>query len=131
MTIGVEFAYKVAFLSNKTKVKAQIWDTCKLSLILKTILAGSEKYRSITTGHYRFALGAVLVYDVTSAESFKNCRYWVDSIRCYADENVVIALVGNKSDLAVLAPHRRQVRTEDALKFATENNLLFIGESSA
>jgi hypothetical protein len=29
MTIGVEFAYKVAFLSNKTKVKAQIWDTCK------------------------------------------------------------------------------------------------------
>lgn len=95
------------------------------------ILAGSEKYRSITTGHYRFALGAVLVYDVTSAESFKNCRYWVDSIRCYADENVVIALVGNKSDLATLAPHKRQVRTEDALKFATENNLLFIGESSA
>ncbi len=45
------------------------------------IIAGSEKYRSITTGHYRFALGAVLVYDVTNAESFKSCRYWVDQIR--------------------------------------------------
>ena len=94
-------------------------------------LAGSEKYRSITTGHYRFALGAVLVYDVTSAESFKNCRYWVDSIRCYADENVVIALVGNKCDLANLAPHRRQVKLEDAQKFAKDNGLLFLGESSA
>lgn len=93
--------------------------------------AGSEKYRSITTGHYRFALGAVLVYDVTNAESFKNCRYWVDSIRCYADENVVIALVGNKCDLAQLAPQRRQVKFEEARKFANENNLLFIGESSA
>ena len=76
-------------------------------------------------------MGAVLVYDVTSGESFKNCRYWVDSIRGYADENVVIALVGNKSDLANLAPHRRQVKLEDAQKFAKDNGLLFLGESSA
>ena len=32
-TIGVEFAYKVAVLKNKTKVKAQIWDTCNYSAI--------------------------------------------------------------------------------------------------
>ena len=95
-TIGVEFAYKVAVLKNKTKVKAQIWDTCKLTLwIITSFIAGSEKYRSITTGHYRFALGAVLVYDVTNQDSFKNCRYWLDNIKTYADENVVIALVGN------------------------------------
>ena len=60
-TIGVEFAYKVATLKNKTKVKAQIWDT-----------SGSEKYRSITTGHYRFALGAVLVYDIANVDSFSS-----------------------------------------------------------
>lgn len=119
-TIGVEFAYKVAFLSNQTKVKAQIWDT-----------SGSEKYRSITTGHYRFALGAVLVYDVTNAQSFRNCRYWVDSIRSNADENVAIALVGNKCDLPTLVPAKRQVKAEEARKFAEENALLFIGESSA
>lgn len=112
-TIGVEFAYKVAYLKNKTKVKAQIWDTCKsfslkdpywlnhlpsLAFWVKLIfayIAGSEKYRSITTGHYRFALGAVLLYDVSSAESFKNCKYWLDNIKTYSDENVVIVLVGN------------------------------------
>jgi hypothetical protein len=67
-TIGVEFAYKVHYLKNQTKVKAQIWDTCKNEIFDTT--AGSEKYRSITTGHYRFALGAVLVYDITNRESF-------------------------------------------------------------
>ena len=59
-------------------------------------LAGSEKYRSITTGHYRFALGAILVYDITNLDTFKNCRYWLEHIKNYADENVVIALVGNQ-----------------------------------
>jgi GTPase SAR1 family protein len=58
-------------------------------------IAGSEKYRSITTGHYRFALGALLVYDITNGDSFKNCKFWLESIRTNADENVVIALVGN------------------------------------
>ena len=94
-TIGVEFAYKVAFLKNKTKVKAQIWDTCKFVSFLTFLLAGSEKYRSITTGHYRFALGAVIMYDVCNRESFKNCLYWLQNVRSYADENVVVALVGN------------------------------------
>ena len=95
------------------------------------MLAGSEKYRSITTGHYRFALGAVLVYDVTNGESFKNLRYWVDQIRAFTDESVVIGLVGNKSDQAALAPYKRKVTLEDAQKFAQEHHLLFIGESSA
>jgi GTPase SAR1 family protein len=49
-------------------------------------IAGSEKYRSITTGHYRYSLGAVLIYDITNADSFKNCRYWLENIRTYADE---------------------------------------------
>ena len=59
-----------------------------------SFIAGSEKYRSITTGHYRYALGAVLMYDIANADSFKNCRYWLENIRTYADENVVVALVG-------------------------------------
>ena len=63
------------------------------------MLAGSEKYRSITTGHYRCAHGAVLIYDITNVESFKNCKYWLENIRTYSDENVVIALVANKTDI--------------------------------
>lgn len=104
------------------------------------LLAGSEKYRSITTGHYRFALGAVLVYDISNADSFKNCRFWLESIHNFADDNVVIALVGkvdvlngagNKVDMLNVNQSRREVPKETAEKFARENNLIFIGESSA
>lgn len=62
-------------------------------------VAGSEKYRSITTGHYRYALGAVLMYDIQNADTFKNCRYWLENIKTFADENVVIALVGKTINL--------------------------------
>jgi Ras-related protein Rab-11B len=41
----------------------------------------------------------VLVYDISNADSFKNCRYWLENIKNYADDNVVIALVGNKTDV--------------------------------
>jgi GTPase SAR1 family protein len=54
-------------------------------------------------------LGAVLVYDITNRESFQNCKYWVDNIRQFADENVAIALVGNKADVAILTGYKRKV----------------------
>ena len=55
-TIGVEYATKCVLLKNGAGiVKAQIWDTCnniylflKISFYIK-YLAGSEKYKSITT----------------------------------------------------------------------------------
>ena len=54
---------------------------------------------TITTTHYRFAVGAFLVYDITNLSSFINLKLWLDKIREYSDENVKIALVGNKKDL--------------------------------
>jgi len=44
-----------------------MWDT-----------AGSEKYRAMTTNHYRNAVGAILVYDITNDESFNNLPYWLE-----------------------------------------------------
>ena len=82
-------------LNLKTKLKLKLKYGTHVIKRFVISIAGSEKYRSITTGHYRFALGAVLVYDISSADSFRNCRYWLENIRNYADENVVIALVGN------------------------------------
>lgn len=72
-----------------------------------------------------------MVYDVTNADSFKHCQYWVDNIRNYADENVVIALVANKCDIPTLATYKRQVTLDQGQRFAKENNLIFLGESSA
>jgi len=69
-------------------VKAQIWDT-----------SGAKEFLAITTTHYRFAVGAFLVYDVTNIQSFINLKDWLNKIREFSDPDVVIALVGNKSDL--------------------------------
>ena len=62
---------------------------------------------SITTTHYRFAVGAFLVYDITNYESFENLKFWLEKLREYSDRHIVIALVANKCDL-VEDTHRQK-----------------------
>jgi len=113
-TIGVEFATRSISVDNKTD-KAQIWDT-----------AGQERYRAITSAYYRGAVGALLVYDIAKHATYVNVTRWLKELRDHADSNIVIMLVGNKSDLK----HLRAVPTEEAKAFSTENGLSFI-ETSA
>lgn len=113
-TIGVEFATKAIQVDTKV-VKAQIWDT-----------AGQERYRAITSAYYRGAVGALLVYDISKKITFENVERWLKELTDHAEPNIVIMLVGNKSDLR----HKRAVPTEDAMAFAERNNLAFI-ETSA
>ncbi|KAK9470439.1 ras family-domain-containing protein [Dipodascopsis tothii] len=113
-TIGVEFATRSISVDAKT-IKAQIWDT-----------AGQERYRAITSAYYRGAVGALLVYDISKTNTYENVTRWLKELRDHADSNIVIMLVGNKSDLR----HLRTVPTDDAKAFAAENNLSFI-ETSA
>lgn len=113
-TIGVEFATRSINVDGKT-VKAQIWDT-----------AGQERYRAITSAYYRGAVGALLVYDIAKHATYVNVTRWLKELRDHADANIVIMLVGNKSDLK----HLRAVPTDEAKTFATENQLSFI-ETSA
>jgi len=113
-TIGVEFATKSIQVDAKV-IKAQIWDT-----------AGQERYRAITSAYYRGAVGALLVYDISKALSFENVERWLKELKDHAEPNIVIMLVGNKSDLR----HKRAVPTEDAMAFAERNGLAFI-ETSA
>jgi len=113
-TIGVEFATRSIAVDGKT-VKAQIWDT-----------AGQERYRAITSAYYRGAVGALLVYDISKHATYVNVQRWLKELRDHADSNIVIMLVGNKSDLR----HLRAVPTDEAKAFSSENNLSFI-ETSA
>jgi len=113
-TIGVEFATRSIQTEGKT-VKAQIWDT-----------AGQERYRAITSAYYRGAVGALLVYDISKHATFKNVERWLQELRENADRNIVIMLVGNKSDLR----HLREVPTDEAKEFSERNKLSFI-ETSA
>eukprot|EP00009_Paramoeba_aestuarina_P006541 CAMPEP_0201507236 /NCGR_PEP_ID=MMETSP0161_2-20130828/957_1 /ASSEMBLY_ACC=CAM_ASM_000251 /TAXON_ID=180227 /ORGANISM="Neoparamoeba aestuarina, Strain SoJaBio B1-5/56/2" /LENGTH=213 /DNA_ID=CAMNT_0047901543 /DNA_START=550 /DNA_END=1191 /DNA_ORIENTATION=- len=113
-TIGVEFATRSIQVDSKT-IKAQIWDT-----------AGQERYRAITSAYYRGAVGALLCYDIAKSVTYKNVERWLTELRENAAENIVIMLVGNKSDLK----HLREVPTEEAREFAEKNGLTFI-ETSA
>ncbi|XP_024370199.1 ras-related protein YPTC6 isoform X2 [Physcomitrium patens] len=113
-TIGVEFATRSIQVDGKT-IKAQIWDT-----------AGQERYRAITSAYYRGAVGALLVYDITKHVTYENVERWLKELRDHADSNIVIMLVGNKSDLR----HLRGVSLDDAQSFAEKEGLSFI-ETSA
>ena len=108
-TIGVEFATRSIQVDTKT-IKAQIWDT-----------AGQERYRAITSAYYRGAVGALLVYDISKQITYDNVTRWLKELRDHADNNIVIMLVGNKSDLR----HLRAVPTEDSKNFAGTSRASF------
>lgn len=55
------------------------------------------RFRSITKQYFRKADGVILMYDVTSEQSFLNVRNWIDSVKAGVDENCVMCLVGNKA----------------------------------
>lgn len=113
-TIGVEFQTRTIVVDHKT-IKAQIWDT-----------AGQERYRAVTSAYYRGAVGAMLVYDITKRQTFDHIARWLEELRSHADNNIVIMLIGNKTDLGTL----RAVSTEDAKEFAEKEGLFFL-ETSA
>ena len=76
--------------------------------------AGQERYRAITSAYYRGAVGALLVYDISKHQTYTNVTRWLKELRDHADSNIVIMLVGNKSDLK----HLRAVPTDEAKAFA-------------
>ncbi|XP_024363258.1 ras-related protein Rab11A isoform X2 [Physcomitrium patens] len=108
------FKTRTVVVDHKT-IKAQIWDT-----------AGQERYRAVTSAYYRGAVGAMLVYDITKQQSFDHVQRWLEELRAHADANIVIMLIGNKSDLSNL----RQVETDTAREFAEKESLSFL-ETSA
>ncbi|XP_034243308.1 ras-related protein Rab-37 isoform X1 [Thrips palmi] len=112
-TVGVDFRNKLVTVDS-VKVKLQIWDT-----------AGQERFRSVTHAYYRDAHALLLLYDVTNKTSFDNIRAWLGEIREYAQDDVVIMLLGNKADCS-----ERVVRREDGERLAREYSVAFM-ETSA
>lgn len=100
-TIGIDFLSKTMYLDDRT-VRLQLWDT-----------AGQERFRSLIPSYIRDSSVAVVVYDVTSIfpfgcsrdelmsgrVSFQNTAKWVDDVRAERGNDVIIVLVGNKTDL--------------------------------
>lgn len=68
-------------------------------ILVILIIAGQERYKAITSAYYRAAVGAMLVYDIVSKESFDNIERWLAELRQHAVSNISIMLVGNKSGI--------------------------------
>ncbi|CAF0791335.1 unnamed protein product [Adineta steineri] len=116
-TIGVDLQAKMLNIDNRV-IALQLWDT-----------AGQERFRSITKQYFRKSDGIILVYDVSSEVTFRNVRAWMTSVQELAEEDCVIALVGNKTDLCN-DDDQRPVKYKDGAKLADEYQCLFF-ESSA
>ena len=113
-TIAIEFTTKIIKMRNGDKIKMQIWDT-----------AGQEKYKSITSHHYKKAVGALLVYDITRRISFDDCIKWYTEIKNYTDKECIICIIGNKIDIVQKNQNLREVSKEEGENFSKKNNTLF------
>ena len=113
-TLGVEFLTKVVS-TDTHRIQLQLWDT-----------AGQELFRSVTRGYYRGSAGAIVVFSLTSQDSFNNVAQWIQDIKEVARSDVVTILIGNKSDLV----DDRKVTREEAENFAKEHGMKYY-ETSA
>ena len=114
-TVGIDFYTKPEEINNKT-VQVKIWDT-----------VGQERFRALTPSFLRNAEGVVIVFDVTSQDSFDNVKGWINSIKSNLGEKIIpIIIVGNKIDME----NMREISKEDGNKTASENGFKYF-ETSA
>ncbi|KAK9797374.1 hypothetical protein WJX73_006701 [Symbiochloris irregularis] len=115
VTVGAAFMSHSVHLPDGSTVKFEIWDT-----------AGQERYASLAPLYYRGAAAAAIVYDITNPDSFQKAKHWVGELKKNAGDNIVIVLVGNKSDLV----ENRVISIEDGEELASQHSMLF-AETSA
>ena len=95
---------------NKS-ITFDIWDT-----------AGQEAYRSVTRNFYINAAIGLMVYDIRVKDSFENIKtYWSEQLKEYGEENIILAIAGNKSDLF----EQQEVGEKEVKKFAESIGAIF------
>jgi Rab family protein len=113
-TIGAAFVTKEVTIQGQN-LELLIWDT-----------AGQEVYRGLAPMYYRSALIAIIVFDVTSQESYNSVSYWIHELQTNVEENIVILVCGNKIDLE----DKRAVQFQSASTAAANRGALY-SETSA
>ncbi|KAJ2802728.1 hypothetical protein H4R21_002308 [Coemansia helicoidea] len=110
-TIGVDFKVHMHDVDGE-RYKLLLWDT-----------AGQERFRTLTSSYYRGVHGVILVYDVSSRESFAHLDTWVEEVGAYClDGDVVKMVVGNKIDKEA----ERQVSRQEGAEYARRLQALFL-----
>ena len=120
LTVGVDFHAKIVDVNhhgNGYPIKLQLWDT-----------AGQDRFRAIVKAYYRNAVGGLLVFDITSHDSFSKLDSWLEDATRNADPShkPVFLLVGNKCD----QERSREVSRDEAERYARDHDMEYI-ETSA
>lgn len=114
-TVGTSFVSK-AISTGDVHMTLQIWDT-----------GGSERYRSMVPLYFHNADGAVIVYDITSRESFNDAESWFRELQEKGPTHITVALAGNKSDMERM----REVDEASGRAFAADRGIAIFRETSA
>lgn len=114
-TIGIDFLSKTMYLEDNKTVRLQLWDT-----------AGQERFRSLIPSYIRDSNVAIICYDITNKKSFENLDKWINEVKLERGDDVIIVIVGNKSDLN----NKRQVKAEDLELISAKYNCNIFLETS-
>lgn len=110
-TIGASFLTKrVLDIDSSTTVRLQIWDT-----------AGQERFRSISKLYYRGASAVLLVYSIVDEQSFEEMGRWLMEVKSNVGDDVVVHVVGTKSDVVAQDPSQRKVPFERCIAYVADN----------
>ena len=109
-TIGLDFQNKKDCQIDNQDIHLLLYDT-----------AGQEKFRALIPMYTRDANIILLVYDVTSKDSFLHLSDWLRDLTNVEKEEVIFAVVGNKTDL----DDRREVNSNEGENYAKEHDFIF------
>ena len=115
-SLTAQFIRKTMEFADDKRIIFDIWDT-----------AGQEKYRSLAKIFYKDAKAIVLVYDITSKDSFVQMKeYWYEQIKQQGNKDVIIAVAANKGDLY----EKRVISNEEGEEFAKQIGAIFATTSA-
>ena len=97
-TLGIDYRLKNMQLENAKNIKLHIQEP-----------AGQDRFLVITKNYYKGANGILLIYNITSIQTYENVRNWISRIKEETSPNVVIYIIGNKIDMV----NERKIKTED------------------
>lgn len=112
-TIGAAMSSK-QINHNSTSFNLHIWDT-----------AGQERYSSLTTLYYKSSNIAIIMYDITNPESFIKAQNYICSVREKGPDDIIMGLIGNKSDIAISDPEKRAIPYSVGKDCADTHDILF------
>lgn len=108
-TIGIDFMSHKMYVEDKIII-LNLWDT-----------AGQERFKSLIPSYIKDSAVAIVVFDITSRSSYQSVDKWIEDAKNLRDDDVLLVLVGNKSDLK----EQRQVSTEEAEQYAKSRNIMY------